>query len=121
MGAADDDWLTLEGSSFSGRSFSSVWAVALATYGVGDVVTTIAIVYFVPTFTEANPAIRWAIQSFGGGGFLGLKLLVIYCCLGVSIWGGVLEEDPLLYYGPPALLTVMGIGVTGFNLNLLFS
>ena len=121
MGTADGDWLTLEGSSFSDRSFSTVWAVALATYGVGDVVTTISIVYFVPAFTEANPAIRWAIQSFGGGGFLGLKLLVIYACLGVSIWGGVLDEDPLLFYGPPALLTVMGLAVTGFNLALLFS
>jgi len=121
MAAADIDWLTLEGSPFSRQSFSGVWAVALATYGVGDVVTTIAIVYFTSAFTEANPAIRWAIQSFGGGGFLGLKLLVIYCCLGVSIWGGVLDEDPLLFYGPPALLTVMGLGVTVFNLSLLFS
>lgn len=121
MSTVDVDWLTLEGSSFSVQSFSTVWALALATYGVGDVVTTIAIIYFVPMFTEANPAIRWAIQSFGGGGFLGLKLLVIYCCLGVSLWGGVLDEDPLLYYGPPALLTLMGVGVTLFNLNLLFS
>ncbi|MBV0901877.1 hypothetical protein [Haloarcula salina] len=121
MASAEANWLTLEGSSFSERSFSGAWLLALGTYGVGDIVTTIAIVYFVPMFTEANPAVRWAIESFGGGGFLALKLLVIYCCIGVSIWGGVLDEDPLLYYGPPALLTAMGLAVTWLNLGLLFS
>ena len=56
----------------------------------------------------------------GGGGFLGLKLLVFYCCIGISIWGGVLDEDPLLDYGPPVVLTLMGAAVTGLNLGLLF-
>jgi len=77
MSTVRANWLMLEGSSFSVDGFSRMWLVAAATYGVGDIVTTIAIVYFMPTLTEANPAIRLAIQTFGGGGFLGLKLLVL--------------------------------------------
>ncbi len=120
MATADPDWLTFEGSRFSSTGFSRAWLLALGTYGVGDVVTTIALVYFTRSFTEANPAIRFAIETFGGGGFLGLKLLVIYCCLGISLWGGVLDDDPWLFYGPPAVLTLFGLAVTGTNLTLLF-
>jgi hypothetical protein len=121
MSSVPVDWLTLDGSPFGVDGFSSMWFLAAATYGVGDIVTTIAIVYFSPTLTEANPAIRWAIINFGGGGFLGLKLLVLYACIGISLWGGVLDEDPLLFYGPPALLTVIGVLITGMNLSLLFA
>lgn len=119
MVTAETNWLTLEGSAYSPDSFSSAWLAALATYGVGDVVTTIAIVYFTPVFTEANPAVRLAIETFGGGGFLALKLLVFYACIGISVWGGVLDEDPVLFYGPPAVLTAFGVAVTWFNLGLL--
>ena len=114
------DWLTLEGSPFSVSGFSRVWLLASGTYGVGDVVTTIAIVYFTPGFTEANPAVRLAIETFGGGGFLALKLLVFYCCIGISLWGGVRDDDPLLFYGPPVVLTAFGVVVTAMNLGLLF-
>lgn len=120
MSTARANWLTLEGSSFDPGSFSRLWLLAVGTYGVGDVVTTIAIVWFVPWYTEANPVVRLAIESFGGGGFLGLKLLVIYACIGISIWGGVLDDDPVLYYGPPAVLTLFGVVVTATNLGLLF-
>ena len=120
MSTARTNWLTLEGSPFSVDGFSRMWLLAVATYGVGDVVTTIAIVYFTPALTEANPAIRFAIETFGGGGFLGLKLLVLYACIGISLWGGVLDDDPVLFYGPPVVLTVFGVVVTGMNLGLLF-
>ena len=120
MATANADWLTLEGSHFSVDGFSSLWLLAAGTYGVGDVVTTIAIVWFSPSFTEANPVVRLAIEAFGGGGFLGLKLLVFYCCIGISLWGGVLDDDPLLFYGPPAALTLFGVVVTATNLGLLF-
>lgn len=120
MSTARPNWLTLEGSPFSVDGFSRMWLLAAATYGAGDIVTTIAIVYFTPTLTEANPAIRFAIETFGGGGFLGLKLLVLYACIGISIWGGVLDDDPVLFYGPPAVLTVFGVVITGMNLSLLF-
>ena len=120
MGEQRVDWLDFHGSMFDQASFSWVWLWALATYGVGDVVTTIAIVWFHPMYTEANPIIREAIMAFGGGGFLGLKLLVFYVCIGVSIWGGLQGDDQLLFYGPPLVLGVVGVITTGMNLGLLF-
>jgi len=119
MATAQANWLTLEGASFDEVSFSRVWLVALATYGVGDVVTTIALVYFSDLHTEANPVIRQAIMAFGGGGFLGLKLLVIYTCIGVSLWAGVGDDDRLMFYAPPLLLALVGAYTTAHNLGLL--
>lgn len=121
MSAAQADWLTLDKSPFDKASFSRIWLVALATYGVGDVVTTIALVYFSDLHTEANPVIRQAIMAFGGGGFLGLKLLVIYVAIGVSLWAGVGDDDRLMFYAPPLLLALVGAYTTAHNLNLLFA
>ncbi len=120
MSTADVDWVTFEGVSFSRETFTSVWIFALATYGVGDVVTTIALVWFSPAHVEANPLISAAIAAFGGGGFLALKLLVFYACIGIAVWGGVLDDDPLLFYLPPVVLTIMGGVTTAMNLHLLF-
>ena len=119
MATAEKNWLTFEGLSFTSESFSRAWLLALAAYGVGDVVTTIALVYFSPFHVEANPIIAAAIAAFGGGGFLAVKLLVFYACIGVSVWAGALEDDPLLFYGPPALLAVLGFLTTAFNVALL--
>ena len=112
-------WFTLEESPFDEVSFSRAWLLAIATYGVGDVVTTIALVYFSDLHTEANPVIRQAIMAFGGGGFLGLKLLVIYVCIGISLWAGLADEDRLMFYGPPLLLALLGLYTTVHNLGLL--
>ncbi|MFB6074707.1 MAG: hypothetical protein ABEJ89_06815 [Haloarculaceae archaeon] len=120
MATSEATWLTLDGTPFEVESFSRAWLLAAATYGVGDVVTTIAIVYFTPLYTEANPVIRSAIQAFGGGGFLAMKLLVFYACFAVSLAWGTRDEDPLLFYGPPVALTVAGVVVTALNLGLLF-
>lgn len=113
------NWFTFENAAFSPGSFRAAWLLALASYGVGDVVTTIALVYFVPLATEANPAVRFAIESFGGGGFLALKLLVFYLCIGISLWGGLLDSDRLLFYGPPVVLAVFGAITTLFNLAVM--
>ncbi|MFC7142566.1 hypothetical protein ACFQMA_22360 [Halosimplex aquaticum] len=120
MATADADWLTLDRTPFDEVSFSRVWLLALATYGVGDIVTTIALVYFSPLTTEANPVIRQAIMAFGGGGFLALKLLVIYACIGISLWAGVGDDDRLMFYAPPLLLTAVGTYTTVHNLGILF-
>lgn len=119
MATANADWVTLEGVSFSPASFSWAWLFALAAYGVGDVVTTIALVWFSPFHVEANPVIAAAIGAFGGGGFLAVKLLVFYACIGVSLWAGALEDDALLFYGPPVMLGILGFLVTAFNFALL--
>jgi hypothetical protein len=121
MEAAEANWLTLEHSPFDVDSLWTVWLVALATYGVGDVVTTIAIVWFLPLYTEANPLIQFAVEIFGGGGFLALKLLVFYAVLGISLWAGVPERDRLMFYGPPLVLAAVGVFVTGHNLVLVLA
>ena len=118
MSTADSDWLTLEGSSFSGRSFSSVWAVALATYGVGDVVSTIAFLEYVPAVQEANPVVAFALDAFGLGGLVGLKIAVYLLMLWISVHGAR-EGDGLLYYFPPVLLTLVGTYLTASNVRLL--
>jgi len=119
MAPVEADWLTLEGTRFDEVSFSRVWLAALATYGVGDVVTTIAIVSFSDLHVEGNPVVPEAIAAFGGGGFLGLKLLVIYGCLGVSLRVGVGDDDRVLFYGPPLFLALVGAFTTVHNLGLL--
>jgi len=119
MSTAGADWYTFEGATFTEASFVRVWLVALATYGVGDVVTTIALVWFSPAHVEANPVVAAAIAAFGGGGFLALKLLVFYACVGISLWGGVLDGDRLLFYLPPAALALAGGAATAVNLGLL--
>lgn len=119
MSTADASWATLEEASFTEAAFARVWLLALAAYGVGDVVTTIALVWFSPLHVEANPIIAAAIAAFGGGGFLALKLLVFYACLGISVWGGVTDDDPVLFYGPPLVLGAMGLFATVHNVGLL--
>jgi len=121
MTTADENWFHFENSPFSEVSFSRVWFIAAATYGVGDIVTTIALVWFSELTTEANPFIREAIKAFGGGGFLALKLLVLYACIGISIWAGKGDNDPLMFYGPPVLLSLVGLYTTAHNLNILFA
>lgn len=120
MEVGEANWYTLEHSPFDVDSLWTVWLVALATYGVGDVVTTIAIIWFLPLYTEANPLVQFAVETFGGGGFLALKLLVFYVVLGISLWAGVPERDRLMFYGPPLLLAVVGLLTTGHNLALMF-
>ena len=112
------DWPGLRESSFEERHVAWAWLWALATYGVGDVATTVAIVWFDPRYTEANPVVRAAIEAFGGGGFLAVKLLVLYALLGLSLWG-VRDGDPLFVYGPPLGLGVVGLVATATNLALL--
>lgn len=120
MSTVERKWLTLDGVPFSTASFTQVWLFALATYGVGDVVTTIALVWFSPYHVEANPVVATAIGAFGGGGFLALKLLSFYACLGIALWAGALDDDFLLFYLPPVVLALAGTVTTILNLRLLF-
>ena len=119
MSTSRSDWFTFDGVSFSSKSFVVVWVLALAAYGVGDVVTTIALVWFDPLYVEGNPVISVAIDAFGGGGFLAIKLLVFYTTLAVSLWGGGTDENPVVFYAPPLILVGLGVLTTAFNLRLL--
>lgn len=108
-----------EAAGFDVDAFQTTWLLALAAYGVGDVVTTIALVWFSPLHAEANPLLALAIERFGALGLVGLKLLAFYVALGASVWVGLDDEDPLSFYGPPLVLFGVGVVVTCYNLGLL--
>ncbi|GAB3328184.1 hypothetical protein [Haloplanus salinarum] len=111
--------LSLEGTPYDLTEFSRLWFVATTTYGVGDVVTTIALVQFSASVSEANAVLRTAIDAFGLWGLVGLKLLAFLVCLGISL-AGARDADPLLYYGPPTTLALVGAFTTAYNVRLLF-
>lgn len=100
------------------NGFYWLWIAATATYGVGDIVTTVTMVFFVTDLTEANPLVRWAIDSYGLSGLAAVKLIGFLLMIWIS-WLGSKENDRLLYYFPPALLTVVGLFLTVHNTRLL--
>lgn len=110
--------VTLEETPFDPAEFSRLWLLSAATYGVGDIVTTIALVRYSETVAEANALLRAAIEAFGLSGMVGLKLAVFVVCLAVSLHGAR-DADSALYYGPPAMLAVVGAFTTVYNLRLL--
>jgi hypothetical protein len=110
-------WLTLDGTRFSETEFTRLWFLAAVTYGVGDVVTTIAL-FGSPRLQEANVVLSTAIQAFGQVGLVGAKLTVFGLCIAVSLWSAH-AGDRFGYYFPPTALAVTGAFTTAFNLRLL--
>ncbi|WP_117595099.1 hypothetical protein [Haloprofundus halophilus] len=107
-------WLSLDGTPVTERRFYWAWIAAAAGYGVGDVVTTIAIVAFAPGVVEGNPVMGASISSFGFAGLVGLKLAVFALCLAVSQYAARVG-DPVVPYVLPGLLAAVGAGLTGYN------
>ncbi|MEF8853816.1 MAG: hypothetical protein V5A28_15585 [Haloarculaceae archaeon] len=118
MSTADATWSPVAGVTVSTGPVLRVWALALATYGVGDGVTTAAVVWASPLHREANPVVSAAIDAFGGGGLVGLKLAAIGVCLAVSLWGST-DDDQFTCYLPPVTLALVGTVTTLLNLKLL--
>lgn len=110
--------LSLEETPYDATEFFRLWFVATTTYGVGDIVTTIALVGFSASVSEANALLRTAIYHFGLWGLIGTKLLAFFICLTISLYGAR-DADAALYYGPPAMLAVAGAFTTAYNLRLL--
>lgn len=110
-------WFSLEGTHFEGdeHRFRLAWLIAVATYGVGDIVTTIAVVFFHPGIQEANPLMREAAKSLGSLGVVPLKLAVFFAFIWVSVYFAR-NGDEWLSYAPPAVLTLTGSLVTVHNL-----
>lgn len=98
--------------------FTRLWTIAAATYGVGDVVTTIALIEFSTSVREANVIVRTAIAMFGQPGFVVLKIAVFVACILISV-EGTNADDRLLYYLPPVVLALFGAFTTSLNLRLL--
>jgi len=101
------------------REFYSLWIAATTTYGVGDVVSTIAFLRYVPAVSEANPLVAGAVDAFGLGGLVALKIAVYLAMLWISVQGAN-EGDAHLYYFPPILLALVGAILTASNLRLLW-
>lgn len=112
--------LTPPGEDFDHREFSWLWLIALSTYGVGDVVTTIAVVRYAPHVEEMNAAVRASFAALGEGGFAGLKLVAFLVCLVISLRAAA-NHDRVLYYLPPSLLAVVGMVVTVHNIQVLMA
>ncbi|WP_224335329.1 hypothetical protein [Haloprofundus halobius] len=111
-------WLSLDGTSVTERRFYWAWIAATAGYGVGDVVTTIAVVAFASGVVEGNPVMAASISSFGFAGLVGLKLAVFGLCLVTSQYSARVG-DPVIPYVLPAVLAATGAGLTGYNVWLM--
>lgn len=105
---------------YEGRKteFYALWLVAALTYGVGDVLSTVYAVMAVPGLIEGNPVVNALLQNFGLSGFLLFKLLVFLVLISVSVQGARSRER-FSYYWPPAVMTVLGVGLTGWNVRLI--
>ena len=99
--------------------FYWLWFLAALTYGAGDTVTSIAILGFNPSVSEANVLIRLLVSRLGFGGLVGLKLAVFSCCLLLSDTPDSLNRGPIGYYAPPIVLTLVGAFTTAYNAHLL--
>jgi hypothetical protein len=111
-------WTSLRNTAVDRAEFTRLWLVASATYGVGDVVTTIALLEFSTTVREANAIVRASVDLFGQPGFVALKIAVFLACIFISV-NGANTEDRLLYYLPPVVLALFGAFTTSLNIRLL--
>ncbi|MFC7137319.1 hypothetical protein [Halobaculum litoreum] len=111
-------WLSLAGTPFDDVEFSRLWFVATLTYGVGDVVTTLALIGYSDTVNEANALIAAAVGGFGEAGLIAVKLAVFGVCLAISL-SSARAGDRVGYYLPPVALSFVGAFTTALNLRLL--
>ena len=107
-------------SNHDPRQFRRLWAIALATYGVGDVVTTIVLLQFLNTVNELNVLLESIVGLYGQAGLIAVKIAVFLIAIGVSLYGDRVN-DWVLYYFPPTALAVIGGFATAFNLRLFFA
>lgn len=114
---ASDQWSRR--SWFDPAEFYWLWIVVATTYGVGDILTTLAITGARPGVTEANAIVAAAIAQFGPAGLVGIKLGIILTGVAASLYGVAVLGDRMVYYAPPAVLALTGAFATVYNLVLL--
>lgn len=105
-------------TSFSADSFVGVWATAAATYGAGDTLTTLAVIWYSTTVVEANPVVAFVTSTAGVPGLVVLKLAAFLACLCLAL-DAARRADSLGFYFPPAMLAVLGAFASTTNLLLL--
>lgn len=116
-GDSDSDTETTEPERSMTQRFGLwfLWVIAVATYGVGDSVSTIIAVYLVDGLGEGNPLVAVLLAEFGIRGLFGLKILVFLIAITINLYGRQ-REDWLGYYGPPAFVALLGAILTASNL-----
>lgn len=97
--------------------FYLLWLVAALSYGLGDMVTT-SVVFVTPLVGESNPFVALVLAQFGLVGFVAMKLLIFGVLLAIGVKGAI-DDDRLSYYGPPLLATLVGVGLTVWNLTAI--
>ena len=115
---ATDRIPSLAETPFRDDQFVGVWAAAAATYGLGDTLTTAAVVWYSTTLVEANPVVALAASAGGVPGLVLLKLAAFLACLAIAL-DGARRADRLRFYLPPATLAVMGAFASTTNLLLI--
>lgn len=90
-----------------------LWIIAIVSYGVGDIVTTV-IGLSSGSLVETSPLVIPMIQRFGLSALVGMKVLV-FGFTGL-LWWVTPYPDSL---GVPLGLTIIGVLVTGWNMHLL--
>lgn len=100
------------------EEFYLLWLMAAVTYGIGDIVTTVAIIELENSVRETNPLLLYLTSNIGYAGLVGLKIAAFLVCIAVTIFA-LRKNWPLFYYIPPIALTAIGLGLTVFNLSLL--
>jgi hypothetical protein len=113
------EWLGVDDAVGNENEFYWLWIAATTAYGVGDVVTTIALVLYAPHVQEGNPLVALAVDSFGVAGLVALKLAVFFGLLALSVYAMHAWRDRVLYAFPPVLLTALGTVLTLLNVRLL--
>lgn len=113
------DWsLTPDAAFFDPDEYANIWLLATMSYGVGDIVTTMALVRFSARVQEANLLLQYVVNQFGQFGLVALKLAVFMTCIAISLTAAR-DEDRFVYYVPPVVLTLVGTFTTVYNLRLL--
>lgn len=100
--------------------FYTLWAVALLTYGVGDLASTIVAVSGPREASELNPFVASSLDLFGPSGFIILKGTVFTILLGISLHGAK-RDDHMSYYAPPILAIAVGIFLTVWNVRVILT
>jgi hypothetical protein len=113
------EWRTVDEAVSTEQEFYWLWILATTTYGVGDVVTTIALVYYAPAVRESNPVVSLALDHLGLGGLVALKLAAFFGCLGLSVYAMHAWRDRFVYGFPPFVLALVGLWLTVVNIALL--
>ncbi|WP_459194576.1 hypothetical protein [Halosimplex sp. J119] len=104
------------------QEFYWLWIAATVAYGVGDIVTTLAILGYGDDLgvRESNLLVQTVFDGFGRNGIVFLKYAVFFGCLAVSLYAAE-KLDWELYYAPPLILAVLGTVITIHNLRLILA